>query len=179
MYVRDWNNMQYASAAAFLLAVYSDYHAAASAKLTCPDGQIQPQDLLNFAQSQADYILGKNPRSMSYLVGYGPNYPTHVHHRGASIASVSALHSMVGCAQGFETWYHRSEADPNIIYGALVGGPDKNDEFSDDRSNYEQTEPTLSACAPLIGLFSKLQSLNELPGWFFLLISNAHENEMT
>ena len=52
MYVREWNNMQYASSAAFLLAVYSDYLSAANAKITCPDGLIQPQDLLNFAKSQ-------------------------------------------------------------------------------------------------------------------------------
>lgn len=52
LYVREWNNMQYVSSAAFLLAVYSDYLRAANAKLTCPDGQVQPQELLNFAKSQ-------------------------------------------------------------------------------------------------------------------------------
>ncbi|XWS68489.1 hypothetical protein CRYUN_Cryun04dG0095000 [Craigia yunnanensis] len=159
MYVREWNNMQYASAAAFLLAVYSDYLSAANAKLTCPDGQIQAHDVLNFAKSQADYILGKNPKSMSYLVGYGPKYPIHVHHRGASIASISVLPSTVSCVEGFEAWYSRPEADPNVIYGALVGGPDQNDNFNDDRSDYEQTEPTVSGSAPLVGLFSKLESL--------------------
>lgn len=96
---------------------------------------------------------------MSYLVGYGPKYPIHVHHRGSSIASIFSLHSRVECVDGFETWYHRSEANPNIIYGGLVGGPDKNDNFIDDRSNYEQTEPTISGSAPLIGLFSKLQDV--------------------
>jgi endoglucanase len=113
---------------------------------------------------QADYILGKNPKSMSYLVGYGPQYPTHVHHRGASIASIQALHSVVGCVQGFETWYYRPNGNPNVIYGALVGGPDNNDNFSDDRSNYEETEPTISGSAPLIGLFSKLQGVNGISG---------------
>lgn len=159
VYVREWNNMQYVSSAAFLLAVYSDYLSVAKTQLSCPEGQIQSQELLNFAKSQADYILGKNPKDMSYLVGYGPNYPVHVHHRGASIASVFALHSDVGCIQGFETWYHRPEPNPNVICGGLVGGPDKNDGFSDDRSNYEQTEPTLSGNAPLVGIFAKLQSL--------------------
>lgn len=96
---------------------------------------------------------------MSYLVGYGPKYPVHVHHRGASIASIFSLHSEVGCTQGFETWYNRAEPNPNVICGGLVGGPDKNDDFSDDRSNYEQTEPTLSGTAPLVGIFAKLQSL--------------------
>lgn len=52
MYVREWNNLQYASAAAFLLAVYSDYLSAANAKLNCPDGSVQPQALLDFSRSQ-------------------------------------------------------------------------------------------------------------------------------
>ncbi|KAL5759121.1 hypothetical protein ACOSP7_017642 [Xanthoceras sorbifolium] len=158
VHLHEWNNMQYASAAAFLLAVYSDYLSAGKTKLTCPDGQIPPLELLNFAKSQADYILGKNPKSMSYLIGYGSNYPIHVHHRGSSIASVYTLHSTVGCVQGFETWYRRPEGNPNVLYGGLVGGPDQNDNFYDDRSNYEQTEPTLSGSAPLVGLFSKLHS---------------------
>ncbi|KAL9296287.1 hypothetical protein ACSQ67_022183 [Phaseolus vulgaris] len=159
LYVREWNNLQYVSSATFLLAVYSNYLSATKANLNCPDGQTQPQELLNFVKSQADYILGNNPAGMSYLVGYGAKYPLHVHHRGASVASIFTLHSEVGCAQGFELWYNRAEPNPNVIDGALVGGPDKNDGFSDDRSNYEQTEPTLSGSAPLVGIFAKLQSL--------------------
>ncbi|KAE9455545.1 hypothetical protein C3L33_12553, partial [Rhododendron williamsianum] len=146
VYVRAWNNMQYAASAAFLLAVYSDYLSNAHAVLKCP-------------VAQADYMLGKNPKSVSYVVGYGQTYPVHVHHRGASIASVSVLHSSVGCLQGFDTWYRRPKANPNVIHGALVGGPTKNDNFSDDRTNFEQTEPTISASAPLVGLLSKLQSV--------------------
>ncbi|XP_024171945.1 endoglucanase 5 [Rosa chinensis] len=160
LYVREWNNLQYVTSASFLLAVYSDYLSAANAKLNCPEGQIQPQEVLNFAKSQVDYILGKNPKSMSYIVGYGAKYPVHVHHRDASIPSISVLHAVVGCVQGFEIWYHRTEGNPNVVYGALVGGPDQNDNFSDDRSNYEGTEPTISGTGPLVGLFSKLQSLN-------------------
>lgn len=56
-------------------------------------------------------------------------------------------------------WYNRAEPNPNVICGGLVGGPDKNDGFSDDRSNYEQTEPTISGSAPLVGIFAKLQIL--------------------
>lgn len=97
---------------------------------------------------------------MSYLVGCGDKYPVHVHHRGASIAPVSLLPSLVGCVKGFEEWYKRLEANPNVIHGALVGGPNSVDEFIDDRSNYEQTEPTLSGTAPLVGLFCKFHSLS-------------------
>ncbi|KAI3454555.1 hypothetical protein Pfo_011218 [Paulownia fortunei] len=159
LYLHEWNNLQYPASAAFLLAVYSDYLAKAKGVVKCPEAQLQPQDLLNFAKSQADYILGKNPKSLSYIVGYGQNYPVHVHHRGASIAPISLLQSAVGCVEGFETWYKRLEANPNVIFGGLVGGPNANDDFTDDRSNYEQTEPTLSGTAPLVGLFSKLHSL--------------------
>ncbi|XP_020973731.1 endoglucanase 5 [Arachis ipaensis] len=174
VYVREWNNMQYVSSSAFLLVAYSKYLSDAKTQIICPDGQVQPQELLNFAKSQADYILGKNPEGMSYLVGSGPKYPVHVHHRGASIASIFSIRSEVGCIQGFETWYHRAEPNPNIIYGALVGGPDKNDEFSDDRSNYEQTEPTLSGSAPLVGIFAKLQSLYGNSGYYHKESSVPH-----
>ncbi|KAK6921453.1 Carbohydrate binding domain CBM49 [Dillenia turbinata] len=115
-----------------------------------PDGQVQPQDLFNFAKSQADYILGGNPQSMSYMVGYGNNYPTH---RRASIASISVLQTFVACIQGLETWYLQKEGNPN------------NDGFSDDRSNYEETEPTISGTTPLVGLFAKLQSASKIEGY--------------
>ncbi|CAL0304309.1 unnamed protein product [Lupinus luteus] len=171
LYVDNWNNLQYVSAAAFLLVVYSNYLSAAKTQLNCPEGQIQPQELISFSQSQADYILGKNPKDISYLVGYGQNYPLHVHHRGASIASIFSLQSEVGCSQGFDAWYNNPEANPNVIYGGLVGGPDGNDAFSDERSNYEQTEPTLAGNAPLVGIFAKLQSL-------YGNIGSYHQNEV-
>nr|GMC98821.1 endoglucanase 5 [Ipomoea batatas] len=179
IYVREWNNMQYVSSAAFLLAVYSQYLSEAKAVVKCPDApQIYPQQILNFAKSQADYILGNNPKAISYLVGYGHNYPAHVHHRGASISPITVLRSSVGCVEGFDKWYRRPLPNPNVIYGALVGGPtnQQDDDFTDDRSNYEQTEPTLSAAAPLVGLFSKLHSLSApyAPAGPPPLASNSH-----
>ena len=40
------------------------------------------------------------------------------------------------------TWddYSNGNANPHTIYGALVGGPDVDGNFSDDRSNYQQNE---------------------------------------
>ncbi|XP_073012207.1 endoglucanase 13-like [Typha latifolia] len=169
LYFDDWNNMQYVTSAAFLMSVYSDYLAPLNGQLNCPDGQVQPSDILKFAQSQADYILGNNPKSMSYLVGYGGSFPTRVHHRGASIPSISSLPSKVGCIEGFEKWYDSPNADPNVILGALVGGPDANDVFVDDRRNYQHTEPTLVGNAPLVGLFARLGCLAEGSGEGFFL----------
>jgi len=97
---------------------------------------------------------------MSYLVGYQKNYPSQVHHRGASIASKSVLPSAVGCIEGFQKWYDSKQGNPNVLIGALVGGPDQKDQFCDQRSNYEQTEPSLVGNSPLVGLFAKLDSLS-------------------
>lgn len=156
LYVREWDNMQYVSTASFLLAVYSDYLTGAKQQLNCPYGPVDPSQLLNLAKSQADYILGQNPRATSYLVGYGTNYPTQVHHRGASIVSYKTNPSFVGCLQGYEDWFNRDQGNPNVLVGALVGGPDINDNFVDERQNYEQTEPCTYNNAPLVGLMAKL-----------------------
>ena len=96
---------------------------------------------------------------MSYLVGYRWNYPTHVHHRGASVPSIFELPSAVGCIDGFDYWYVNKDSNPNVIEGALVGGPDLKDEFYDDRCKYEQTEPSIAGNAPLVGLFAALDGL--------------------
>ena len=35
---------------------------------------------------------------------------------------------------------HTSNANPNVLYGAVVGGPDANDNYSDDRESYASNE---------------------------------------
>src|SRR5690625_8054122 len=37
----------------------------------------------SFGKRQIDYILGDNPAQRSFLIGYGQNYPTNVHHRSS------------------------------------------------------------------------------------------------
>ncbi|KAE8778352.1 hypothetical protein D1007_48795 [Hordeum vulgare] len=156
LYVADWNNMQYVSSSVFLLTVYADYLAESGDKLKCPDGEVAPAEIVAFARSQVDYVLGKNPLSMSYMVGHGDKFPTHVHHRGASIPSVYAVIDTVGCMEGFDAYYNSKGADPNVLVGALVGGPDGHDGFVDDRCNYQRAEPTLAAAAPMCGVFARL-----------------------
>jgi len=109
-----------------------------------------------FAKSQVDYILGSNPMGMSYLVGYGPDFPQRVHHRGASIESSKENKGFIGCIQGYDSWYGRGEPNPNVLIGALVGGPDIKDQFKDERSNYVQTEACTYNTAALVGVFARL-----------------------
>ncbi|KAG0472328.1 hypothetical protein HPP92_016874 [Vanilla planifolia] len=161
LYVRPWNNMQYVSTAAFLLTVYSDYLTAATEKqIHCESGKARPRDLAALAKAQADYMLGSNPNGMSYMVGFGQRYPTRVHHRGASIVSYKESMGFVGCTQGYDEWYSRRSPNPNVIHGALVGGPGLRDEFVDERGNYMQTEACTYNTAPMVGLFARLHWLH-------------------
>ncbi|XP_020578748.1 endoglucanase 22 [Phalaenopsis equestris] len=160
LFVRPWNNMQYVSTAAFLLTIYSDYLAASSKKqFSCHYGTTRAADLIKLAKRQTDYILGDNPHGMSYFVGFGRRYPTRVHHRGASIVSYKESHGFIGCTQGYDEWYSRRKPNPNVIWGAIVGGPGLGDEFEDERGNYMQTEACTYNTAPMVGVFAKLYSL--------------------
>ncbi|XLS79142.1 hypothetical protein HN51_063367 [Arachis hypogaea] len=103
---------------------------------------------------QIDYILGKNPRRMSYVVGFGSHYPKHVHHRGASIPKNNVKYS---CKGGWK-WRNTSNPNPNTIVGAMVAGPDKFDGFHDVRTNYNYTRPTLAGNAGLVAALVALSA---------------------
>lgn len=153
-----WNNMQFVTSASFLMTVYSDYLTSAGKSLRCASGNVSPAELLSFAKSQVDYILGDNPRATSYMVGYGNNYPRQVHHRASSIVSYKVDPTFVTCRGGYATWFSRKGSDPNLLTGAIVGGPDAYDNFADQRDNYEQTEPATYNNAPLIGILARLHA---------------------
>ncbi|XP_051182138.1 endoglucanase 15 [Lolium perenne] len=157
MYHQRWNNLQFVTSASFLLTVYADYATVTGrGAVRCPAGAVQPFEILAFVKSQVNYILGDNPRGTSYMVGYGLNYPRQVHHRGASIVSIKTDPSFVNCQEGYSSWYGKQSGNPNLLEGAIVGGPDEYDDFADERNNYEQTEAATYNSAPLLGVLARL-----------------------
>ncbi|KAG8331901.1 hypothetical protein J6590_032602 [Homalodisca vitripennis] len=86
-----------------------------------------------FAKQQIDYMLGSSGRS--YVVGYGEKYPTRPHH------AASSCHMMPEPC----TWteFGLDRPNPQILYGALVSGPDENDFYQDKREDYVYNEVTL------------------------------------
>lgn len=101
--------------------------------------------LQNFAQSQVDYALGKNPMSgvypscsrvfpadlslkVPYIVGSNPNSPSNPH---------SAMASGGNDIGNIDT---SPEQEAYVLYGAVVGGPTKDDKFFDIRSDWPETE---------------------------------------
>ncbi|KAH6804322.1 glycosyl hydrolase 9B15 [Perilla frutescens var. frutescens] len=152
LYVRDSSNLQYASSASMVLAIYSKILTEARVDgVQCGSVKLSPSMIKDFAKSQVDYILGNNPLKMSYMVGFGSKSPTQLHHRGSSIPSIRASPAKIGCNDGYSTWYSSSQPNPNAHIGAVVGGPDANDRFSDSRSDYSHSEPTTYMNAAFIG----------------------------
>ncbi|CAA0813987.1 Endoglucanase 11 [Striga hermonthica] len=158
LYTRRWNNMQYVATSILLLAAYSNHLRSTGGVLDCYAGPVGPDEILAFVRSQVDYILGSNPMGLSYLVGYGPAYPTKVHHRGASIVSHKESSDFVGCMPGYHRWFVSPSPNPNLLVGALVGGPDSEDGFRDRRDNFAQTEACTYNTAPLVGVFAKFHA---------------------
>lgn len=84
------------------------------------------------------------------MVGFGGRYPQRVHHRGSSLPCVRAYPGRIGCDGGFRYLYSAA-ANPNVLVGAVVGGPDAQDNYADDRNNYQQSEPATYINAPMVG----------------------------
>jgi endoglucanase len=127
----SWGALRYATTTAFLASVYADWSGCTAAKVST---------YKTFAKQQVDYALGSAGRS--YVVGYGENSPTRPHHRTA--------HSSWADSQTVPT-YHR-----HTIYGALVGGPGKDDSYTDDIGNYVNNEIACDYNAGFVGALAKL-----------------------
>ncbi|XP_022891886.1 endoglucanase 14-like [Olea europaea var. sylvestris] len=151
---QDWNNLQYVTSASFIMTTYSHVLTATKNTLQCPAGKIPPEYLIHVVRSQVNYILGVNPHQISYMVGFGEKYPQQVHHRGASIVSINQNPTPVTCQGGFTAWFHRNAPNPNVIDGAIVGGPGQNDEYTDSRENFQQAEAATANSAPFVGVLA-------------------------
>ena len=126
-----WGSLRYATTTAFLASVYADWSG-------CSKGKAKTYKA--FAKQQIDYALGSSGRS--FLVGFGTNSPKRPHHR---TAHSSWANNMTVPA------YHR-----HILYGALVGGPDRNDNYTDDINDYVSNEVACDYNAGFVGALAKL-----------------------
>lgn len=114
-----WGSNRYAANTAFLALVAADHG-------------ITPTDYRKFATKQIHYMLGDSGRS--FVVGFGKTPPKRPHHSSSSCPSAPAP-----C-----DWDNFNSPEPNahVLKGALVGGPDQNDNYKDDRTDYVMNEVT-------------------------------------
>lgn len=90
---------------------------------------------------------------LSYMVGYGDRYPQRIHHRGSSIPSINDHPQFIACKEG-TVYFNSSNPNPNVLVGAIVGGPSEDDTFADDRVDFKKTEPTTYINAPFVGVLA-------------------------
>ncbi|KAG8378551.1 hypothetical protein BUALT_Bualt08G0148700 [Buddleja alternifolia] len=151
MFKLSGSNLQYVTSISFLLTTYSKYMATSKHTFNCGNLLVTSRTLRILAKKQVDYILGDNPMKMSYMVGYGSNYPRRIHHRGSSLPSLTAHPQSLGCEAGFQPFYYTPNPNPNILTGAIVGGPNQNDFFPDERTDYSHSEPATYINAAIVG----------------------------
>ncbi|GMN63308.1 hypothetical protein TIFTF001_032383 [Ficus carica] len=157
IHMRDGANTQYVTGTALLFSIYSDILAGFNQKVYCGDQQFHPARLWSFAKQQLDYVLGNNPNGRSYMVGFGANPPTQAHHRGASVPKLSR-NSVVNCGMSFVNWYNKNSPNVNELTGAILGGPDRYDNFDDKRWDSSKTEPCTYINSLAVGVLAKLAS---------------------
>lgn len=145
-YASQWAPLRQTSNTAFLALVYSKY-------LRQTGGNPSKYGAYEcWAMSQIRYMLGEGGRS--YVCGYGKHPPSRPHHRGASCPDMPAT-----C--GWDA-FHSRLPNPNVVYGALVGGPDEEDRFLDKRDAYRQSEVALDFNAGFTGALAGLANMDRV-----------------
>jgi endoglucanase len=144
------SNLQHATSIAFISLVYANYLTRTSQAINCGNIYVTPTTLRQQAKRQVDYILGDNPKGISYMVGYSDYYPQHIHHRGSSLPSIKYYPQFIACKEG-SIYFNSTNPNPNVLVGAVVGGPGEDDIYEDDRVDYKKSEPTTYINAPLVG----------------------------
>lgn len=127
----SWGSLRYSTTAAFLAGVYADYKG-------CPADKAKVYS--EFCEKQINYALGSTGRS--FVVGFGENPPEHPHHRTAQGS---------WCDNMNEPNHHR-----HTLYGALVGGPDASDGYTDTVSDFNKNEVACDYNAGFVGALAKL-----------------------
>ncbi|KAI4318689.1 hypothetical protein MLD38_032363 [Melastoma candidum] len=157
------SNLQHAASIALLLLVYSKVLSSTSQSIACGSDMLGPDTLRQLAKRQVDYVLGDNPNGMSYMVGYGDNYPRRIHHRGSSLPSIKDHPQFIACKEG-SVYFNTTDPNPNLLVGAIVGGPEEDDKYEDDRADFRKSEPTTYINAAFVGAFSYFAANPGNPG---------------
>ncbi len=133
-----WGSLRYSSTASFMALLYAQGL----------DNTQKRADYIAFAKGQIDYILGKNPRNSSYVVGYGVNPPINPHHRASHNSQTNNINSPVN--------------NEFTLEGALVGGPKSADDFdyADNRQDYVANEVATDYNAGFTGALAGLIALD-------------------
>ncbi|KAJ3038017.1 hypothetical protein HDV00_001061 [Rhizophlyctis rosea] len=146
VYLYQWGSLRYAANVAFLALVY--------AKIIQSEDTGLASNLRTFAIQQINYILGDCGRS--WVVGFGESSPKLPYHKGSYNSFIDYPlrgkdNSVIG-----DDFLHSRTPNRFILYGALVGGPNADDTYVDNREDYVYTEVTQDYNAAFSGALAGL-----------------------
>ncbi len=147
-YIDSWGNLRYVANQALMALLHNKAYEGQQ------PGARRALIYTCFARKQLRLMLGEGGRS--YVVGVGNNPVCRPHHRASSCG---ALGSRCDCSA-----LRNPGCNPNVLYGALVGGPGAKDQFDDARNNYEQNEVALDWNAGFSGALAGLAA-GKMPAW--------------
>lgn len=130
-WLSNWGCLRYANTAAFIATVASDTILKSEA-----------DKYTDFAETQVNYALGDNPLKQSYVVGFGDKYPQNPHHRTAHGSWKNDLKI--------------PDKTRHILYGALVGGPNQDGSYNDDRQDFINNEVATDYNAGFTAMLCKM-----------------------
>ena len=131
-WLTTWGCARYAQTAAFIAAVACDTVLAGK----------DTSAYEKFYEEQINFVLGDNPDNRSYVVGYGENSPKNAHHRTAHGSWKNDLAI--------------PDANRHTLYGALVGGPNEDGSYEDDRGNFINNEVATDYNAGFTAILCKM-----------------------
>lgn len=126
--LNTWGSCRYNTAAQLCALVY-----------TKATGDTRFSD---WAMGQMNYVLGTNPLSRCYMVGFSSNSAQHPHHRAAHGSFTDNMSDPPN---------HR-----HTLWGGLVGGPDSSDSHQDDTTNFVGNEVAVDYSAAFVGALAGL-----------------------
>lgn len=126
--LNEYGSARYNTAAELCAMVYAKYS---------PEKEQDPLRFAEWAKSQMEYIMGKNPMNRPYIVGWSDTAASHPHHRAAH---GSTDYNM-----------DHPATQTHVLWGALVGGPDSKDWHRDITKDYVYNEVAVDYNAGFVG----------------------------
>jgi hypothetical protein len=144
-YIEHWGSVGYSGNVAFLMMAFAKHVGYVTD---------EAKAMSQFAIQQINYALGDY--GYSWVVGFGDNYPSKPYHKSSYNSYIH--YPMRGEFQDkVEQDFSESKKNQTfILYGAVEGGPNIDDSWHDDRSNYEFSEVTQDYNAAWTGAIAGL-----------------------
>ncbi len=115
------------------------------------------REYLDAAQSQLDYVLGRNPLGVSFVTGHGLRTPRHIHHRPSQADGIAD--PVPGLLSGGPNPGQQDLADcKGVAYPTKVPALS----WIDQDCSYASNETAINWNAPLVYVSSAIQSLAPL-----------------